>query len=93
MAVAVQPHVRCPRCGSTRVLSPRHARRVRAGVHNGLCSACRGVRREVSEPNLRFWLDAYQAPCPAKTPVRQFIAAGGAPDELVTLARTIWPTD
>lgn len=92
MAIAVQPHVRCPRCKRTRIVTPRQARRVRAGEHNGVCIGCRGVSRtRVRDTDFRFWLTEYGAYPPQGMSSRQFIVAGGAPAELVELARTIWP--
>jgi hypothetical protein len=90
VAVAVHPHVRCPACGATRVVTHRQARRVRAGEHNGVCADCRGHRKPARDEDLRFWLHSFGTNVPNGTPVRQFITAGGAPSELVELARAIF---
>lgn len=84
--------IRCPGCGQHRVVTHRQHRRARAegGI---LCSACRGSAptRQFKDADLRYWLTAYGATPAARQPVRQFIAAGGAPAELVELARAIFP--
>lgn len=90
MGVAVQPHVRCPGCGATRVVTPRQARRVRAGEHNGVCRDCRGHRPVVRDDDLRFWLDHFGSPPPPGMSARDTIVAGGAPAELVELAVIIF---
>jgi len=83
----------CPGCGGKRVVTRRQVRRVRQGVHDGRCVGCRGIfspTQRFSDNDLHFWLKAFDAPCPADVPVRQFIVAGGAPPELVELARSIF---
>lgn len=83
----------CPKCGTQRVVTLRQRRRSTSegGI---LCSTCRGIgsTRRFSDDDLRFWLRRYGCPCPPETPVRQFIAAGGCPPELVELARDAFPT-
>lgn len=83
----------CPKCGSQRVVTLRQRRRSlsEGGI---LCAICRGIgtTRSFSDEDLRFWLRRYDAPCPRDVPVRQYIAAGGAPPELVELARDAFPT-
>lgn len=85
--------IQCPRCGEHRVVTHRQSRRARSegGI---LCTACRGGSevRQHADSDLRYWLHAYGAKPAPKTPVRQFIAAGGAPPELVELAQAIFHT-
>jgi DNA-directed RNA polymerase subunit RPC12/RpoP len=82
----------CPKCGSQRIVTHRQRRRSlsEGGI---LCSICRGIgtTRRFSDEDLRFWLRRYGTPCPRGVPVRQFIAAGGCPNELVELARDAFP--
>ena len=84
--------ITCPGCGGKRQVT--HRQRRRANSEGGiLCATCRGgsAVRRCSDADIRYWLEAYgSAPAP-RTPVRQHIAAGGAPPELVALARSIFP--
>jgi transposase-like protein len=91
VSTAVHPHVRCPSCGHTRVVTARQARRVRAGEHNGVCRDCRGHRKPSTDENLRFWLERYGTTPAAGVSARATIVAGGAPHELVILATTVFP--
>jgi hypothetical protein len=86
------PTIRCPHCGSHRVVTHRQERRARLEGATA-CATCRSGSnvRSVRERDLRFWFDAYGSPQPPQ-PIRQAIAAGGAPPELVELARSIFPT-
>ncbi len=87
-----QSRITCPRCTTERVVSPTWSRRS-AKQGGTLCASCRGRGkvRQHRESDLRFWLNAFGVSVPARTPVRQFLAAGGAPPELVELARQVWP--
>jgi hypothetical protein len=82
----------CHGCGGQRVVTHRQRRRS-IQVGGILCNTCRGVSqtRKHSESDLRFWLRQYGVTCPTDTPVREFIAAGGAPHELVQLAQEVYP--
>lgn len=83
----------CPRCGSQRIVTTRQRRRSLAD--GGIpCSNCRGIgqTRGFTDNDLRFWLRRFDCPCPTDVPVRTFIAAGGAPAELVELAKAVYPT-
>lgn len=94
MAVTVmRDTIVCPGCGSQRVVTHRQRRRAHARDGGILCSICRGfgVTRAYDEADLRFWLRRYGTPCPPGTPVRQFLAAGGAPQELIDLAQQVFP--
>lgn len=85
--------IACPKCGSQRIVTHRQRRRSlsEGGI---LCSTCRGIgsTRRFTDDDLRFWLRRYNCPCPTGTPVRQFIAAGGCPPELIELARDVFPS-
>jgi hypothetical protein len=84
--------ITCPGCGSQRVVTLRQRRR--STQMGGIpCTNCRGGKntRSCSESDLRYWLRRYGVTCPTDTPVRQFIAAGGAPHELVQLAQECYP--
>jgi hypothetical protein len=87
-----QSRICCPGCHSSRVVSPTWSRRS-AKAGGTLCTSCRGRQsvRKHRESDLRFWLSAFGVVVPARTPVRQFLAAGGAPPELVELAKQVWP--
>jgi hypothetical protein len=82
----------CPGCGGRRVVSARQLRtsRLRGGI---LCTSCRGgsSTRTCKDGDLRFWLGTYGVEVPLGVPVREFIAAGGAPRDLVELARECYP--
>lgn len=81
----------CPRCGSQRVVTTRQRRR--SISEGGIpCSNCRGVgqTRSYSENDLRFWLRRFGTAVPSGTPVRDFIVAGGAPAELIEMAKQIY---
>ncbi len=93
MAVTVaRETITCHGCGSHRVVSDRSRRRSeqQGGI---LCGECRGVglTRRVADSDLRWWLRVYGVNPARGTPIRQFIAAGGAPQELVELAREVYP--
>ncbi len=47
--------------------------------------------KRVSDGDLRFWLREFGVNLPRGAPVREFIVAGGAPPELVELARQCHP--
>lgn len=83
----------CPSCGKQRIVTVRQARR--AHQQGGIpCQTCRGLnpsRYKVKDTDLRYWLNRYGTRVPHNTPVRDFIAAGGAPHDLVNLAQTIFP--
>lgn len=94
MAISVARDVIvCPRCGGERIVTQRQSRRAQAQGGGILCSVCRGggTTRAFSERDLRFWLNHFGAPVPRGVPARKFIAAGGAPPELVDLAHTLFP--
>ncbi len=65
---------------------------MRASAEGGRCHGCRGLPGPARnlDADLRFWLVAYGARVPAGTTAAEFIAAGGAPPDLVSLGRTIW---
>jgi DNA-directed RNA polymerase subunit RPC12/RpoP len=93
MAVTVAREViACGTCGHRRVVTDRSRRRSeqKGGIP---CANCRGVgaTKRVSDGDLRFWLRRFGASPPRGTPIRQFITAGGAPPELVELAREAFP--
>lgn len=93
MAVTVaRDTIVCPGCGSQRRVSDRQARmsRTRGGIP---CTNCRGISptRKATESDFRFWLRHFGVDAPRGTPVREFIAAGGAPHELVQLAQEVYP--
>jgi hypothetical protein len=85
--------ITCPKCGSQRIVSHRQSRRATSPQGSGLCSNCRGIgtTRRFKDEHLHFWLNRYDTTCPPDMPVRTFIAAGGAPAELVELARDAFP--
>lgn len=95
MAVTVareQNVIVCPSCGGRRVVDPRTRRRSRAA--GGIpCVSCRGhsPTRTFSDADLRWWIRRFGGEVPKGTPVRQFLAAGGAPPELRELARQCHP--
>lgn len=93
MAVTVAREViTCNQCGSRRSVTDRSRRR--SEQQGGIpCSVCRGegATKRVSDGDLRFWLRRFGASPPRGTPIRQFIAAGGAPAALVELARETFP--
>jgi hypothetical protein len=93
MAVTVAREViTCRSCGSQRTVTDRTRRR--SEQHGGIpCVTCRGgsVTKRCSDGDLRFWLRRFGAAPPRGTPVREFITAGGAPPELVELARECYP--
>lgn len=84
--------IACPGCGKQRVVTIRQSRRS-TQVGGILCVTCRGgqTTRTSSDADLRFWLDRFGAECPKDVPVRQFLAAGGAPHDLVQLAQECYP--
>jgi hypothetical protein len=85
--------VTCPTCNTQRVVTDRHARRART-IGGIPCQTCRGrtpLRAQATEQGLRFWLKAYGTNVPQGHTAASFIAAGGAPPELVDLARTLYP--
>lgn len=93
MAVTVAREViSCSQCGHRRVVTDRSRRRSeqKGGIP---CASCRGLSptKNVTDGDLRFWLRRFGAAPPRGTPVRQFIVAGGAPAELVELAREAFP--
>lgn len=91
MSVAVaQDTVRCPNCGRRRIVSARQARRARNGEILGLCARCRG-RGHAKDRDLRYWIHVYGGEIPSGVSPRELIASGGAPPDLVELARSIFP--
>lgn len=82
----------CHGCGGQRVVTHRQRRRS-LQVGGILCKSCRGISatRKTSDRDLRFWLQRFGVNCPADTPARDFIAAGGAPHDLVQLAQEVYP--
>ena len=94
MTVTVARNViSCKSCGSNRVVTDRHARRARqqGGIS---CVRCRGggsLRHQATEEAFRFWLRSYGVQVPKGESARAYIAAGGAPPELVELARSVYP--
>ena len=86
--------MKCPGCGLTRRVSSRHARNWRNGAVStgGLCSTCRGhtPMQKYGDSHLRFWLQVYGVKTP-RGGARNVIASGGAPPELIELARQVWP--
>ncbi len=95
MAVSVaRDTIVCPGCGGRRVVSLRQVRSARQ--QGGIpCASCRGRSSVVSAPDsaFRFWLDRFGVTAPKDVPVREFITAGGAPADLVELARQCYPSD
>lgn len=92
MTATAHDTITCPTCGAKRQVT--HRQRRRANAEGGiLCAACRGgqAARKCKDSDLRFWLEAYGAPLAPRTPVRSVITAGGAPPDLVELARAIFP--
>ena len=93
MAVTVAREVIvCRGCGKQRSVTDRTRRR--SEQHGGIpCATCRGVSvtRRVSDGDLRFWLNRFGTEVPKGTNVREFITAGGAPPDLVMLARQCHP--
>lgn len=93
MAVTVAREViTCHQCGGHRTVTDRSRRRSEQA--GGIaCASCRGVgaTRRCSDGDLRFWLRRFGAAPPRGMPVREFLAAGGAPAELVELARETFP--
>lgn len=85
--------IACPRCGTQRVVTQRQRRRHNASTNGILCSICRGIgeTRAFSDNDLAFWLRRYGVKPPADVPVRQFIAEGGCPADLVAFAHDIFP--
>ena len=82
----------CPKCGSERLVTHRQARRSNS-LGGILCTTCRGIgpSRRHNDDDLHFWLNRYGTTCPTDMPVSTFIAAGGAPPELVQLAQAVFP--
>ena len=89
---AMRDTIACPTCGSVRVVSARQRRRSAAKGHIP-CAGCRGQTqtRSFREGDLGFWLRAYDSVPPKGMSARDFITAGGAPAELVQLARSAFP--
>lgn len=93
MAVTVaRDTIICPGCGGRRIVSDRQVRfaRSRGGIP---CANCRGVSAgsKVSDSDFRFWLRRFGVNAPRDMPVREFIAAGGAPPDLIELAQQCNP--
>lgn len=87
--------IACPACGQHRHVTGRQRRR--AASQGGIaCATCRGhsplaVKTDSLDRHLRYWLRTYGTPVPAGQTPAQFIAAGGAPHDLVRLATDIFP--
>lgn len=92
MTTQAHDSIRCPGCGATRLVT--HRQRRRATAEGGiLCTTCRGgqTARNHKDSDLRYWLEAFGAAPAPRTPAREIVTAGGAPPELVELARAIFP--
>lgn len=88
--------VRCPDCRTYRVVTLRHARRVRSGEHTGVCASCRGTEASTvpfGTKHISFWLREFGADVTVMpgTSWRDLFEAGIVPDELIALAKELWP--
>lgn len=91
---APRSHVCCPDCRTYRVVTMRQARRIRTGENSGVCSSCRGEESEIrpyAEEHLAFWLTSFGVAIPPGGSARSVILAGLVPDDLIALARAVWP--
>lgn len=94
MAVTVaRDTIVCPLCGSRRVVTLRQRRRAFSRDEGIPCATCRGVAdtKPFSEGDLSFWLLRFGVRVPDGTDARSFVLAGGAPPELVELAKQAFP--
>lgn len=94
MAVTIaRDAIRCPRCGTQRVVTQRQRRRAQTTTGGILCSVCRGVgeTRAFTDADIVWWLRRFDCDPPKHVPVRTFIAAGGTPAELVEFAHSVFP--
>jgi hypothetical protein len=82
----------CPTCSGQRIVTSRQAResRQRGGIP---CSSCRGLGKTIKtrDEDFDFWLNRFGVQAPTGVTAREFITAGGAPRDLVQLARECYP--